>query len=295
MSHPGKDYFNSMNGKLPEKKPEAKVIKPPEPKASKLVPVKKTGAIDSKLMPVMYDTADGRIETRMEVDAYKTLEERLAEEGAKFDSKFGDILYPKAVLAAYDRVVSGQWDIWDGNPEPIIDNMLKEFMESVGNRTEYLGILKTALMDEKTKTCLVLRLTYAALMEESVEEISVHTVRRSALTCQDANQLIQSKDDGMIYVGDSPLNMEESELDKKANEFYSQKNIISQKTTGIEFSKREKLAQKVVDLGFEFIQDQNLIYNEMQYYKNDYEVSLVARLAFLLLLKDDNINPKLLG
>ena len=249
-----------------------------------------------KLVKVFYEDANGRIVTKLEPDKYQSFEEQLEAEGAKFSSRFGDVIYPKSILAAYDRVMTGRWNVFEhGNPEAAIDFMIKKHIDSITNKTEYMGMLKTALMDDKIKTCLVLRLTYAALMEESVDQIIVHRTRKAALTCENTDEMIVSEEDGLIYVGDSPIDMDNEVIDKKAEEFYAEKEVVSETIHGLPLSKREKLAQKVVDLGYEFIQDREAVYSELKLYATDYETSLVARLAFLLLTKDDNINPKLLA
>lgn len=256
MSSPGRDYLNSL-GKVT------------------------TNPLKLPILPFEADLRDKMMDD-------------LNKEGDLFDCRFGGAIYPKSVLAAYDRVMTGRWNIDHGNPEKVIDDLLKSFMDSVPNKLEYLGMLKTALMDDKIKTCLVLRLTYAALLEKSTDEIVVHTNKRASLTCQD--QLVTDPtDDSVIYIGDSPVDMEADEINRRADEFYAQKTVVSQSVSGIELDKREKLAQKVVDLGFEFVNDRELVYSELMYYANDYETALVARLAFLLLTKDDNISPKLLA
>lgn len=216
-----------------------------------------------------------------------TLKDKLTEEGEKFITRFGGILYPKAVLAAYDRVLTGRWNVYSGNPELLIDELLKEFVDSIGNKNDYIVSLKEALTDDMIKNCLALRLTYAALLEKTVDEIAIHTIRRSTLLCQDQliNAIIESG--GKVYTGKNPSEMDDDEISKKADEFYSNKEVISQSTTGFSLDKRQRLAQMISDLGFEFLDDKEVIYNELQNYRDDYETMLVARLAFLLLTKDD--------
>lgn len=300
MSHPGRDAFDAMTGNLKSNPALPALIKQqPKQAQSKLHPqtsqvqdLSIVKSFEEQDFEYMYEDENGiRRKGKAPEQEGPTLKEKLEEEGSKFVSKFGNVLYPKSVLAAYDWVMTGNWNISDGSPEPAIDLLLKEFVDSISDKAEYFRNLKTALSDTKIRTCLALRLTYAALLEQTVDEVSIHTHRKSALLCQD--KMIATKNDGMIYVGDSPIDMKDDDLFRRAEDFYSTKKIVSQSISGLELSKRQKLAQMVIDLGFEFVQDSELVYNEIQHYANDYETALVARLAFLLLTKDND--QKLLG
>jgi hypothetical protein len=143
------------------------------------------------------------------------------------------------------------------------------------------------LLDDKIRDCAVLRLNYAALLEEGVDTITICTGQRKELSCQDGPDMVVDEEGQQIYAGKSPSEFSLAEIDKKSDEFYINKRVIQENPYGLPEDKRAYIAEKICELGCEFIDDREIVYERLRgILYQDYEVAIVGRLIYLLVMKE---------
>lgn len=193
---------------------------------------------------------------------------------------YTDIFYPKEILTEYINILNGRGDY---KSEKYIDNLLAEFLSKTNN-DEYLRKLYQAILDDsKLRECFALRLNYAALMSKCTDSIVVYTNPVRELLCKD--NLVENKETGIMFVGDNPSELSVSDLDKKADEFYQNKEVYSSRSFGFDDEEKQKFVDFILALGYEPNMDMNAVHDALNaFLKVDVDVFITARVAYLAIL-----------
>jgi hypothetical protein len=215
-------------------------------------------------------------------------QQRLYDQSFKYNARYADSLYPRIALAVYDMVLTGRWI--EGNPEQAVDIILHDWLNHQKDRDDYIKRLKSALQEDKRiMECTVLRLNYAALLVEDLDTIIIHTNRQMELPFTRLSEHVQTEF-GLAYTGKNASEMKLDEIEEQANNFYKSKQVIKQRKIGVSADKRSYIKNKIIELDFTFIEDLNLVYSRLnQYLYDDYETSIIARLAYLVIMSGDDL------
>lgn len=206
----------------------------------------------------------------------------------RFNAKYTDVLYPRIALAVFEMVLTGKWA--EGNPEQAIDMILHDWLNNLKNRNDYIERLRSTLQEDRhIMECTILRLNYAALLVEDFDMITIHTGRQRALPFTSLAEHVQTEY-GLAYAGKNASEMTLDEIEDQANNFYKYKKVIKQRKIGVPDEKRAYIKNKILELGFVFIEDLNLVYSRLnQYLHGNYETSIIARLAYLAVMNGDDL------
>lgn len=217
------------------------------------------------------------------------LSNKLSDYLATHTTRYDDVLYPRSLLTIYESTMKGEF--MGGNPEQLADSILKDFIDKITDKSGYIFKLRQAmLVDDRIRDCAVMRLNYAALLEEVIDTIAIHSVVKGRLPCTNPDEIVPDEDGSPVFTGKSPSEMKLAEIEKGSNDFYAQKRVIKQEKLGLPENKRAYIATKVRELGCELILDKEIVYNKLnQYLNDDYEVSIVARIIYLFVMKEINM------
>lgn len=209
--------------------------------------------------------------------------EHLRELALKLNPNHGDKLYPLEVLGAY-KIVNDSPLAWNfelgGNPEVFVDSQITKWMATC-DRNRFKNRLERCInQDNNIKRMFLLRLNYAYLMEQGKDEITIHRGRTVNLEWYGAVDEF-----GVVHGAEGSsveLLKNIDKLDEIANSFYSNKQILQSKATGIPLTTRQQIKMLLDGYGYSVEEDLDKVYYQLnELNKKHLEDGLVARIAYL--------------
>lgn len=214
--------------------------------------------------------------------------ESLRKEALTLNPRHGDKLYPLEVLGVYKRVHNNSFRSWLelGNPETFIDDRIKEYIRQVDKNRFSNRLERELIQNQITKELFLLRLNYAYLMQEGTDEINIHRGRVGSLLFSDGE-----------YKGPlgSAFDIEDEQLDELAEKFYKDKSNLEKKATGTKQSIREKIINRLTQMGYMINYDFDEVYYELNKRNSVVlEEGLIARIAYLVFItEEEQATPKI--
>lgn len=178
----------------------------------------------------------------------------------------GDKLYPLEVLGAYHivNISPASWDFsMGGNPETFVDDQITKWMASC-DIEKFKNRLERNLDQNATiRKTFLLRLNYALLMEEGKDEINIHRGATGELNGADIEDV--------------------EGLDEAASAFYSSKELLSSKKTGVKLSIRQHIEMVLTSIEYNISDNLDEVYYELNKTNAaNLEEGLVARIAYMV-------------